>query len=186
MDTRGVNIECQAHISSFKGRIGSYIPCITTPDVMLTQLVIAPNQGNDATQFPIYILGTIFDPMGQSVQYRWWNGLEIFVVDTWILWTIQSQVPNMLHISPHRWTKQFSWHPHYFELWNPLWKDYRAAMENFFLWQLMYKIPTTNQWRFPLAGQTQLKAQCSRCVEDALEDDTHCFWTCFKSKAIWD
>lgn len=155
-------------------------------NVVLTQLVTAPNRGHDANRLPTEVLGSVFDPIGQTVLYTWRNGAEIFTADTRQLRLLQSPAAEPLHIGPHKWTVEFSWTPRPSLLWNPLWKSYRAEIENCFLWQIMYRIPATDQWRFPLAGETQPETWCTRCQGRALEDVTHCFWACPKSMEIWD
>lgn len=35
------------------------------------------------------------------------------------------------------------------DVWQMTWIPYRLAAENTFLWQLLYRIPATNKWRFP-------------------------------------
>lgn len=67
----------------------------------------------------------------------------------------------------------------------PLLKDYRAAIENCFLWQILYRIPATNHWRFPLDGQSQPDTWCTHCMGRALEDVMHCFWRCLESCKVW-
>lgn len=155
-------------------------------DVTLTQLVTTPNHGSKSSRFPTCILGSVFEPVGKSVQYLWRNGEEIFAVDTKLLRILQSPHSESLQIGPHRWTVELAWHPRPSDLWAPLWKDYRAAVENYFLWQLMYRILTTNHWRFPLAGQAQPETWCLRCPDRALKDGMHCFWTCAESREVWE
>lgn len=122
-------------------------------NLVLTQLVATPNRRVDATRYPFAILGSVFDPVGQTVQYLWRDGTELFTTDTRHLRIMQSPAHHDLHIGPHRWTVELAWFPQQSALWIPLWKDYRSAVENCFLWQLTYRIPATNHWRFPLAGQ---------------------------------
>lgn len=80
-------------------------------DLLLTQLVTTPNLGSDAARFPHCIIGSVFDAVGQSVQYLWHDGSEFFSADTWHLRIIQSPRPSSLHIGPHKWTIEFSWQP---------------------------------------------------------------------------
>lgn len=153
-------------------------------NVTLTQLVTSPNCRSDVARFPTCVLGSVFEAIGQSVQYSWQTGQDIFAADTKFLRIIQARVSSILHIGPHRWTEEFSWQPQHSDLRNPLWKDYRAAVENCFLWQRLYRITATNHWRFPLAGQAQRETWCSRCMAGALEDVTHCFWAYIESQEV--
>lgn len=90
-----------------------------------------------------------------------------------------------MHIGPYMWLHAFNWQPQQKELWLPLWKDFRAAIKNCFLWQLLCHIPATNHWRFPLAGQTDPLTWCERCTDNQIEDILHCFWKCPGSVAVW-
>lgn len=79
---------------------------------------------------------------------------------------------------------EFLWFPDPTAFLLPLWKDYRAATKNCFLWQVVYGVPATNHGRFPLAGQTQPETWCTQCPDQTLEDLMHCFWRCPETQEV--
>lgn len=122
-----------------------YLTCfIQKPpqDTILTQLISAPNKNHEAHRFSTAIVGSIFgsifEPIGQKMQYLWRDGSKIFSTDTRQLRLVQSPTLGPLHIGPQKWTMEFSWFSQHSVLWALLWKDYQTTIANCFLWQLMY------------------------------------------------
>lgn len=106
-------------------------------DAVLTQLVLAPNRNHEANKFSTTILGSVFDPIGHTIQYIWRDGSEIFSTNTRQHRLFQSPAFGPPHIGPHKWIVEFSWLPHQSLLlallWAPLWKNYWVEVENCFL-----------------------------------------------------
>lgn len=65
------------------------------------------------------------------------------------------------------------------------WLAYRSAAENTFLWQLLYRIPATNKWRFPRGDANDPDTWCNRCQLNLQEDIYHCIWGCSASSECW-
>lgn len=71
-------------------------------------------------------------------------------------------------------------------VWQLTWIEFRSAAENTFLWQLIYRIPATQRWRFPDRPSTDPETWCSRCNLQVTEDIFHCIRDCHKSRQCWD
>lgn len=70
-------------------------------------------------------------------------------------------------------------------LWKETWLSFRSSTENCFLWQLIYRIPATQHWRFPDLPPTDRQTWCTRCDRGVMEDIIHCIWLCPVSREVW-
>jgi hypothetical protein len=66
------------------------------------------------------------------------------------------------------------------------WLPYRAAKENCFLWQILYRVPATQKWRFLELSRIDRATHCTRCNRGHQEDIIHCIWNCSQSLIVWD
>lgn len=54
-----------------------------------------------------------------------------------------------------------------------------------FLWQFIYAVPATNQWKFQGKLSTDTRTHCERCRRGLKEDIGHCLWECHKAERVW-
>lgn len=76
-------------------------------------------------------------------QYCWEDGTMILNSSTSQLRLLQVHALNDRHGALGKWTAQLG-RPVPESLWQLTWINYRSAAENTFLWQLIYRIPATN------------------------------------------
>lgn len=64
------------------------------------------------------------------------------------------------------------------DIWTSTWLLYRSAIENAFLWQLIYRVIATQRWRFPSRPTTDETTWCTRCSGGHHENVLHRLWDC--------
>lgn len=57
--------------------------------------------------------------------------------------------------------------------------------ENNFLWQMIYRMPATNKWRFPARPSSDPDTWCVRCQQQCPKDLLHCMWACPNANRCW-
>lgn len=70
-------------------------------------------------------------------------------------------------------------------IWASTWISYRGTAENAFMWQLLYRVITTQPWRYPAKPATDPNVWCTRCNTNTREDTIHCQWSCPISVTCW-
>lgn len=118
-------------------------------------------------------------------QYRWTDGTRILHSSTAQIRLLQVHGQGGPHGALEKWARQLS-RPIPFDVWEATWLRYRSAAENTFLWQLLYRIPATNTWRFPGRPATDAETWCTRCPLSIPEDAFHCVWSCAVSRPCWE
>jgi hypothetical protein len=98
---------------------------------------------------------------------------------------IQMRKQEVMHKSLQRWNRYLDWQPHMRRVWQQTWVPWRSARENTFLWQMLYWVPATQQWRFPKASRIDDQVHCTRCRRNQVEDIHHCIWSCPRSSRVW-
>lgn len=121
-------------------------------------------------------------------QYKWRDGTVIIHSSIAQLRILQTTERPQIHNALHKWARQLActipaeiWHV----TWTRTWISYRSAAENTFLWQILYRIPTTNKWRFPRENADNPETWCTRCQLQVQEDVYHCIWACPASRGCW-
>lgn len=132
------------------------------------------------------------DRMGRPIadlrfvlQYRWRDDVEFFNTSTAHLRTIQLPHEGRPHKRISQWQSQFRLVLHLPSLWQETWLPFRSMAENCFLWQILYRIPATQHWRFPELPATDHRTWCTRCDMQTMEDIVHCIWQCPISREVW-
>lgn len=120
-----------------------------------------------------------------TLQYRWSDRVEFFDTTTAHLRAIQLPVERTPHKRIRQWQTMFRLDLHLPSLWHATWLPFRSASENCFLWQLVYRIPATQHWRFPELPATDPRTWCTRCDRQRMEDIIHCIWSCPVSREVW-
>lgn len=118
-------------------------------------------------------------------QYKWQDG-------TIILHSLIAQI-RLLQVhhqaGPHgalsKWERQLGCSV-LDEIWATMWLTYRSAADNTFLWQLLYRIPAINVWRFPDRPVNDPATRCQRWTLHTPEDVYHCIWACDASRGCWE
>lgn len=76
----GEMIHSARHIFRFtKGLLAHAFRSKPPQNMVLMQLISAPNWGHDANRYLTIILGSVFDPVGQTNLYMWRDGTKIFL-----------------------------------------------------------------------------------------------------------
>lgn len=110
-------------------------------------------------------------------QYNWQDGAQLINSSTAQLRLMQARQ----HLGPHSALEKWSFQIHRQvdeDVWRDTWVPYRSAAENTFLWQLLYRIPATNRWRFPDRPTADPATWCVRCSSNSTEDVLHYIWEC--------
>lgn len=115
------------------------------------------------------------------LQYKWRDGTDLLHSSTTQLRILQTMDLSQVHIALSKWEAQLSCTIPV-DIWESIWVPYRSAAENTFLWQLLYRIPATNKWRFPNCPTSNPNTLCSRCSLQVQEDVLHCIWGCAASR----
>lgn len=118
-------------------------------------------------------------------QYKWKDGTGLLHSSTAQLRLLQVADHSRPHSAFSKWENQLACTIPT-EIWNFTWIPYCSAAENTFLWQLLYRIPATNRWRFPDRPSTDPNTWCPRCPLNVLEDNLHCIWACGTSRRCWE
>lgn len=118
-------------------------------------------------------------------RYFWQDGFELFDYHTATL--RHSQIP--LRVTSHRglthWQNIFNVQLDERRIWRETWLPSRSNAENCFLWQMLYRTPATQHWRFPELPASDPVTWCTRCDLDLQEDILHCIWSCPISRQVW-
>lgn len=120
-----------------------------------------------------------------ALQYRWRDKIEFFNTCTSHLRSIQLREERQPHRRICQWQELFRLDLHLPTLWKETWLPFRSMSENCFLWQLLYRIPATQHWRFPQLPAADQRTWCTRCNSQVMEDILHCIWYCPISREVW-
>jgi hypothetical protein len=121
-----------------------------------------------------------------SSLYEWSDGKQVVDTSTAYIRKLQSSITPGAHRSLQRWRRHYRWEPDWRKVWRNTWLPYRAAKENCFLWQILYRSPATQQWRLPKLSRRDRATHCTRCNKGTQEDILHCIWNCPQSLVVWD
>lgn len=118
-------------------------------------------------------------------QYHWQDGTPLLQSSTAQLRLLQVRGPTTTHSALQKWQRQLGiLVPD--DIWTSTWIPYRSAAENTFLWQLIYRIPTTNHWRLPDRPASDPDTWCPLCDLHIPEDNLNCIWAYVESRKCWD
>lgn len=65
------------------------------------------------------------------------------------------------------------------------WDPSRSCAENCFMWQIIYRTPATQHWRFRELHPSDPATWCTRFNLSLQEDILHCIWFCPLSRQVW-
>lgn len=130
-------------------------------------------------------IGTPVADLRFALQYRWKDEVEFFNTSTSHLRSIQITPEGLPHKRVRQWQTLFRVDLHLPSLWRETWIPMRSSTENCFLWQLIYRVPATQHWRFPDLPPTDCRTWCTRCEMNVMEDIVHCIWQCPISRETW-
>lgn len=119
-----------------------------------------------------------------STQHVWQDGTMLINSSTSQLRLLQVRNQAALHGALAKWAIQLN-RPVLADVWTDTWISYRSMAENTFLWQLIYRIPATNKWRFPDRAASDPDTWCVRCQQRCPEDLLHCMWACPNANRCW-
>lgn len=152
--------------------------CLLAP-VLLISLwrIVALNQGGAklAVHGGVWMEGNLL-----LTQYNWKNGTPLGNTSMHQLrgFLLLNQV--RAHPAIRNWETELGC-PLPESIWLETWVSCRAAKENAFLWQIIFRAFATLSWHFPTKLQTDPTLWCTRCTEGLREDHLHCIWSCAAS-----
>jgi hypothetical protein len=129
--------------------------------------------------------GDYYGSMYVATQYQWEDSVDFFDTNTGHLRMLQGRKQRRIHKTLLRWNEYFVEPIDFKRVWAETWVSFRSAKENCFLWQMVYRIPATQHWRFPTIPRIDSSVHCTRCRRNQVEDILHCMWSCPKSGKIW-
>jgi hypothetical protein len=129
-------------------------------------------------------VGKIGGAMKMSQQYEWADGRPIFETSTSHMRRLQGSTDG-IHKALRKWQVSTGWSANLRKVWKETWVPFRAAKENCFLWQILYRTPATEQWRHPTLTRLDAETHCTRCRRRRQEDILHCIWNCPNSLKVW-
>lgn len=120
-----------------------------------------------------------------TLQFKWRDGVEFFNTSTPHLRSLLTLIDARPHKRICQWQTFFQLELNLPSLWRDTWLPFRSMSENCFLWQMLYRIPATQHWRFPGLPPTDRQTWCTRCDTHEMEDIVHCIWSCPVSREVW-
>lgn len=81
----------------------------------------------------------------QVAPFRWKDGKPFFDTSTSHLHNMQETTGEVPHTTITKWKDNHAWQSNKTKLWQETWHPSRAQKENGFLWQMIYRVPTTQQ-----------------------------------------
>jgi hypothetical protein len=130
---------------------------------ILQRVIIGKQKTNTSTLANKILYGDYYGELQIATQYEWRDRRGFFDTTTQHLRKLQAPERRVMHKSLQRWNRYFAWEPDPKRLWQQTWMPWRSARENTFLWQMLYWVPATQQWRFPKLPRTDDQTHCTRC-----------------------
>lgn len=118
-------------------------------------------------------------------QYHWKDTTPLLNTSTAELRALKATQRQAIHKAHTKWELALA-RPIPEHIWSSIWLLYRGAAKNTFLWQLLYRVIATQQWRFPQKPATDPCTWCTRCEIGVREDLIHCIWSCVISVQSWN
>lgn len=97
---------------------------------------------------------------------------HIFISDTKHLRSVLNQSKDQLHVSAEKWHRYTLWRPDPKSQWNGIWESF-LLKELYFVWQILHRAPTANEWRFRNRPNTSRRKQCNHYRPRVVEDINH-------------
>lgn len=149
------------------------------PEVLLHRIIVGtPPSSRSRTYFGPW--------QGQNplVQCSWSDGTALTDSSTAQLRRLQVNCSARPHNALSKWEATLGC-PLPIDIWQLTWMSFRSAVENTFLWQILYQILATQKWRFPGRSAGAQETWCSRCTTGMVEDTYHCVWGCPTARSCW-
>jgi hypothetical protein len=153
---------------------------------ILRRVIIGRQKTSINTLANKVLYGDYYGELHIATQYEWRDGRGFFDTTTQHIQKLQAPERSVMHKSLQRWNRYMEWQPDLKRLWQETWIPWRSACENTFLWQMLYWVPATQQWRFPKLLRTDDQTHCTRCRRNQVEDILHCLWSCPRSGKVWN
>lgn len=93
-------------------------------------------------------IGSLRDEIAIIEQYQWSDGKPIFEVDTRMLRLILNPPTNSVHARVGKWLNYTLWDPTPQYRWKSTWTKFCSTKFDCLQWQILYRVLTTNSWRF--------------------------------------
>lgn len=138
-----------------------------------------PKTNDDSGQQLLFI-GHLVDNIAKCESYCWKDGKNLFDTNIIHLYGLQNKGDTMQHVSIHKWKAHTNCELSKQPLWKEVWCKFRVGKINAFLWQVVFRAPTTNQWRFSNTPHSQSCNNCKRCNQNYMD----CLLECPKAQKV--